>query len=270
MPRARALRSTLEIPPRFSTATAMTSTPRVIQFSTSSFWRAASRLVGPSQIRSTPSSRAASSAPARQLTKYGSPFAFGIMATTGRLAADAGVGRDRRRLVRRRDRSHEPHVRAGNDQRSRDDRSAQHGNLAVSSRLSPPRRRARRRHIRVRARSMAMVTSSNVPVSTPVSSDGSAASCSPFRSTDKANRPSSVPQSVPRPPKHRRAAQHHRRDRVELVSRPGVRSRLSEMRDVDDRRHARHQRPTAGTRAPTRRSTGMPAYRAPAAVNPMA
>ena len=36
--------------------------------------------VGPSQISSTPSSRAASSAPARQLTKYGSPFAFGIMA----------------------------------------------------------------------------------------------------------------------------------------------------------------------------------------------
>ena len=69
MPRSRALRSTVEMPALFSTATAIASTFRVIQFSTSSFCLAASRLVGPSQIRSTPSSRAASSAPARQLTK---------------------------------------------------------------------------------------------------------------------------------------------------------------------------------------------------------
>ncbi len=39
MPRPRALRSTVEMPARFSTATAIASTPRVIQFSTSSFWR---------------------------------------------------------------------------------------------------------------------------------------------------------------------------------------------------------------------------------------
>ena len=83
MPRPRALRSTVEIPARFSTATAIASTPRVIQFSTSSFWRAASSPVGPSQISSTPSSLAASSAPARQLMKYGSPLAFGIIAMTG-------------------------------------------------------------------------------------------------------------------------------------------------------------------------------------------
>ena len=90
MPRWRAFRSTVEMPARFSTATAITSTPRVIQFSITSFCRAASSPVGPSQISSTPSSLAASSAPARQLTKYGSPFAFGIIAITGRLPFGAG------------------------------------------------------------------------------------------------------------------------------------------------------------------------------------
>jgi hypothetical protein len=54
---------------RFSTETAIASTPRVIQLSISSFCRAASSPVGPSQTRSIPSSRAASSAPMRQLTK---------------------------------------------------------------------------------------------------------------------------------------------------------------------------------------------------------
>jgi hypothetical protein len=47
---------------------------------------------------------------------------------------------------------------------------------------------------------MAMVASSSVPVSTPASSDGSAASCSPLRSTAMANSPSAVPHRVPRPP----------------------------------------------------------------------
>ena len=96
MPRARAFRRTVEIPARFSTATAMTSTRRVIQFSISSFCFAASRLVGPSQIKSTFRSRAASSAPARQLTKYGSPLAFGITAMTGRcLGGGPAPDRDR-------------------------------------------------------------------------------------------------------------------------------------------------------------------------------
>ena len=69
IPRALALRSTDEMPCRFSTATAMTSTPRVIQVSMTSFCLAASGSVGPSQISSTPSSRAASSAPLRQAMK---------------------------------------------------------------------------------------------------------------------------------------------------------------------------------------------------------
>ena len=69
IPRSRALRSTEEIPWRFSTATAMTSTPRVIQVSMTSFCLAGSGSVGPSQISLTPSSVAASSAPLRQAMK---------------------------------------------------------------------------------------------------------------------------------------------------------------------------------------------------------
>ena len=57
------------MPSRFSTATAITSTPRVIQVSMISFCLAGSGSVGPSQISSTPSSRAASSAPLRQAMK---------------------------------------------------------------------------------------------------------------------------------------------------------------------------------------------------------
>ena len=46
--------------------------------------------VGPSQRSSIPSSLAASSAPFLQLMKYGSPFAFGIIATTLFLSVAAG------------------------------------------------------------------------------------------------------------------------------------------------------------------------------------
>ena len=45
-----------------------------------------------------------------------------------------------------------------------------------------------------------MVTINRVPVNTPVSSEGSAARCRPFCKTEIENSPSSVPQSVPRPP----------------------------------------------------------------------
>jgi hypothetical protein len=40
-------------------------------------------------------------------------------------------------------------------------------------------------------------------------------------------------------PEHRRTAQHDGRNRIELVPVPGIRPRLSEMRDIDDRRQAR-------------------------------
>ena len=69
IPRARARRRAELIPSRFSTATAITSTPRVIQVSTISFCRAGSGSVGPSHKSVTPSSFAASSAPLRQAMK---------------------------------------------------------------------------------------------------------------------------------------------------------------------------------------------------------
>ena len=50
-----------------------------------------------------------------------------------------------------------------------------------------------------------------------------------------------VPHSVPAAAEHRRAAQHHGRDRVELVPGARVGLRLPEVRDVDDRRQARDQ-----------------------------
>src|SRR6266498_583701 len=83
MPFSFALRKTVEIPTLFSTLTAIASTRLVIQASTTSFCLAGSRSVGPSHNNSTPNSFAASSAPCLQLTKYGSPFAFGIIAITG-------------------------------------------------------------------------------------------------------------------------------------------------------------------------------------------
>ncbi len=69
IPFARALRRTEEIPSRFSTATAIASTPRVIQVSTMSFCLAGSGSVGPSQISLMFRSFAASSAPFRQAMK---------------------------------------------------------------------------------------------------------------------------------------------------------------------------------------------------------
>ena len=198
MPCCRALRSTVEMPALFSTATAIASTCRVIQFSTNSFCFAASRLVGPSQIRSTPSSLAASSAPARALTKYGSPFAFGIIAITGR-------------------RVEEDVAAAGpcpNECTSQ---------TLVPATMSAPASTAAHRIAtwlfftrlpvskawpssssvtseRRRKRSILMVATSNTPVSTPVNSEGSAARCKPFWRTDKANSPNIAPQIVPRPP----------------------------------------------------------------------
>ena len=53
----------------------------------------------------------------------------------------------------------------------------------------------------VRRRPSAIDSTSTTPVSTPVSSDGSAASRRPFCSTEMENRPSIVPQTVPLPPK---------------------------------------------------------------------
>ena len=197
MPRARALRSTVEIPAEFSTDTAMASTPRVIQPSTTSFCLAASSPVGPSQIRSTPASRAASSAPARQLMKYGSPFDFGIMATTGRLPPVAAL-------------------LAGAVSAGRSPRTSQ---MLVPATISDPPSTAQHRIasweffmesassivtwldcVRPRRRPSPIVNINTTPVSTPVNSLGRAARRSPFCNTEIANSPSTVPHTVPRPP----------------------------------------------------------------------
>ncbi len=175
----------------------MASTPRVIQPSTTSFCLAASRPVGPSQIRSTPSSLAASSAPARQLMKYGSPLAFGIMAMTGRLPGFAAA-LDGTISAGRRERTSQIFVPATiSDPPS----TAQHriasweffmesaSSIVASRDCARPRRRP-----------SPIVNTNTTPVSTPVISEGSAARRSPFCSTEIANSPRTVPQIVPRPP----------------------------------------------------------------------
>ncbi len=64
-----AFRRTVEMASLFSTLTAITSTPRVIHASTTSFCFAGSVSVGPSHSTFTPSAAAASCAPLWQLTK---------------------------------------------------------------------------------------------------------------------------------------------------------------------------------------------------------
>ena len=88
-------------------------------------------------------------------------------------------------------------------------------------------RRAPRAHVSGRC---AIVASSSAPVSTPVSSDGSAARCSPFCSTARAKQPEQRAPDRAASAEHRRAAEHDRGDRVELVA--GARVRLAPARDA--------------------------------------
>ena len=110
---------------------------------------------------------------------------------------------------------------------------------------------------------------SSPPVNTPVNSVGRAASCSPFFSTDKAKSPINVPTERAAPAVDRRAAQHDRGDGVELVAGAGIGSRLAQMRHVDESGNARHEarQHIDQQRAAARREC--PAYRAPAALNPI-
>ncbi len=239
MPRCRALRSTVEMPARFSTATAMTSTPRVIQFSITSFCRAASSPVGPSQISSAPSSFAASSAPTRQLTKYGIALRLRhhrdhrprLRRRSGRAA-----GRARRRRRRAGERLHQPHVGAGHDQRPGDDGGAQHRNLTVFHVLFLCKLPG---GLRVLDRADA------------IDGDGDEQQHAGEHARQlrrQRRQAQTVPQDGEReqaehrtaeraaPAEHRGAAEHDGGNRVELVAGAGVRPRLSEMRDVDDTR----------------------------------
>ena len=106
-----------------------------------------------------------------------------------------------RRGARRPQRPDQPHVGARR-RAARRRRSWRRGRQPDCSSLLPPdETAAERAGARSRSRSSAIVARSSPPVSTPASSDGSAASCRPLRSTEMAKSPSSVPQSVPRPPK---------------------------------------------------------------------
>ena len=193
------------MPARFSTATAMTSTLRVIQFSTSSFCLAASRPVGPSQIRSTPSSL-------RRLLRAGAAADEVRIALRLRHHRDhrprvAGV---RRRAVRRLARA-----RGGGSRRERT------SHTLVPATISEPRdRRAhstqpdcsspsmlllrsiastRGAHARRcdRSRSWRAAARRSGRRSAPTAAPpGAARSAAPT----SANSPSSVPQIVPRPP----------------------------------------------------------------------
>ena len=84
------------------------------------------------------------------------------------------------------------------------------------------------------------VATSSAPVRTPVSSDGSAARCSPLRNTDSDEQPDERTPHRAAAAEYRRAAEHHRGDRIELVAGPCIRLRLTEMRHIDDGGKARH------------------------------
>ena len=126
---------------------------------------------------------------------------------------------------------------------------AQNGDLTVLHRESPPPpRRARTGAARIDDDRAAIVASSSVPVRTPVSSDGTPPGAARCAAPTGRQEPSTRAPQRAASAEHRRAAQHDSGDRVELVSGAGVRLRLPEVRDVDDRRDARRPAPTAGRR----------------------
>ena len=86
-----------------------------------------------------------------------------------------------------------------------------------------------------------MVAMSTVPVRTPVISDGSAARRNPFCKIEMENRPKSVPQMVPRPPKTDVPPKHHGGDRGQLIAGAGVGLGLAQVRNIDDGGDARNE-----------------------------
>ena len=75
---------------------------------------------------------------------------------------------------------------------------------------------------------------------TPVSSEGKAASCRPFCSTASATARERAPDASASAD-DRVATEHGRGNRAELVTGPGVRSRLTDVGDVDHGRDAGHE-----------------------------
>jgi Holliday junction DNA helicase RuvA len=139
--------------------------------------------------------------------------------------------------------------------------------LTIVSSPSSTSAPATRRAVRVLV-SSAIVTMSSVPTRTPASSDGSAARCSPFCSTAIAERPPSVRHTFPRPPNTE--VPPSTTAVIASSSYPVPASALAWPRCATYTIAAMLATTPESTYArPTRRATGRPAYRAPAAVNPI-
>ena len=149
-------------------------------------------------------------------------------------------GRTRRRRGRRHDRAHEPYVGAGDDQRRGDDRGADdsdltvfHFEVSVGCTESPGVRTRRAR------------CASRIYVNRDRGEEQSAGEYS-GKLRRQRRKPQAVAQDREREqPEQRspqralaakdgRPAEHHRRNRVQLISIPGIGARLSEVRDIND------------------------------------
>ena len=268
----------------FSTLTAITSTPRVIQASTTSFCFAGSGSVGPSQSSSTPSCLR------RLLGALAAADEVGVALALGHHRDDrlarrvaGGRGSDRPDRSPGRSRRSPPRVRrsdwtsiqllAATISAPREDDGAEHGYLEfLTSSCSVamvwrrgPRLRLPREQVRPVDRG-----DEQTPVRIPASSAGWSVSRRPFWSSDDREQAQHRAEDVPRPPKIDVAAEHHRGDRQQLVAGARVGLRLAEVRDVDDRREARHEPREHVDRATAAVPPACPAYRAPSGEKPIA
>ena len=284
MPRWRALRSTEEIPSRFSTATAITSTPRVIQVSIDLvlLGRVGVGRAVPDQLDAQLLRRLLG--PLAAGDEVGVPLALGHH-RHGDLRC--GIGLRRRPRGGRRDRRpagstpasslperpHQVDVARRDDQRRRQDAGAEHGHLRIlhdqfslMSRWEP----APAARVRPGRRSSPIASSRSVPGQDAGQLGRQVGEPQAILKHGDGEQAEQRPDDAPATAEDRRAAQHHGRDRQQLVARAGVGLGLAEVGHVDDRREARRPAPRAGRPAPIRRSTGSPAYRAPSGEKPIA
>ncbi len=230
MPRCFAFRSTVAMASLFSTLTAITSTPRVIHASTTSFCFAGSVSVGPSHNSVTPSAVAASSAPARQVAKYGLPLFFGIIAMVIFLAAARARAAAARRC---------PSTAVAG--RQADATRAKPMTIVMPNAARLEKCRCHEWSWSPRNLFAPSATMSSAAVSTPASSAGrsdrrkSVLQHAQHREAEQgaADRAAAA--------EDRRAAENHRGDRHQFEPRAGVRLGLTEPRDVEQRRGRRRE-----------------------------
>ena len=246
----------VEMPPRFSTATAITSTLRVIQFSTSSFCCAASRLgrAVPDQLDAELPRRFLGAGAAADEVRIALRLRHHRRSPAGAPPAPAPAAPPTVRAAGA-ERSDQPDVGAGDDQRARDDRRRTGRRPDCSSpRISSSSdgaRRPRRRAAQAIERDRGEQQHAGQHAGQLRRQRREVQPVLQHRQREQAEQ--RAPQRAAAA-EHRRAAEHDGGDRVELVAGAGVRLRLPEMRDVDDRREARRPAPTARRRAPTRRA----------------